>query len=399
MLFLPWRNEEQELVAIDPTEKARVNMDTIMENSKPFYSNREIDDTVLGCYITSIETEDDEGLDEEVVQNDMEIIENDQLVESFLTGSRSKSGGIEKFLAPKLIEEEEYLAKMQQLNSKQRKIVMHVLHCLKTDKTPFHIFLTGGAGVGKSHVISSIVQSYLRFCNKFKDIGTEEVCVIVSAPTGKAAFNVFGMTLHCAFKIPPTQHGGDIGKLSESVANTLRIKYKNVKLFIIDEISMVSGRQFSQIDSRLRQLFNSNLPFGGKSLLVVGHLRQLPPVSGGTRHFIFKTPPSSGKANIILRNPDWELFAFYELEEIMRQRDEAEFCKALNNMAEGEMDAQDIKLIKSREIGNDLSPPTEAIWLFPYNKDCREHNAKVYSKLSTNEASSVAFDKVVGKFT
>lgn len=395
MLFVPWRDEDNELVNVDPIKKSQDLMETILKNSKPYYSSREVDEHVLGNYINELENEDDEQ--GPVVQNEMECAEDEEYAQNILKGKTSKSIGVERFLLPKLIEDQKYFQIMQSLNRKQHKIVMDILHRLKTDQTPFHIFMTGGAGVGKSHVITAIVQSYIRHCNRLPGIPPEDPNVIVCAPTGKAAFNVFGMTLHCAFKLPPSQYGGDIAPLSDSAANSLRIKYKFVKLFIIDEISMVSARQFAQIDRRLRQLFNPDLPFGGKSILVVGHLRQLAPIPGGTRHHIFKTDPSCGLANIVPRNPDWEMFSFYELDEIMRQKGDHAFCKALNNMSEGCMDEEDICLIKSREISTTVIPPPEAIWLFPYNQECRQHNAKIHSNLDTEGAMSTAHDKVIGK--
>ncbi len=92
------------------------------------------------------------------------------------------------------------------------------------------------------------------------------------------------------------------------------------------------------------------------------------------------------------------MFSFYELDEIMRQRGEWEFCRALNNMAEGSMTQKDIDLLKSRQICPLLEPPREAIWLFPYNKECREHNSKVHSLLLTEGSLSEAWDKVVGEY-
>lgn len=399
MLFVPWRNEKDELIDIDSIKKAEEHMDTIKANSSPFYENKEIDDGILGTYITEIEN--DESVEEqEVVENEMQVIDDDNYAESFLTGKPSKSGVAEKFLPPKWIPNSEYHAIMRTLNDKQRRIVTEITHRLKKDEEPFHIFLTGGAGVGKSRVITAITQTYLRYCNKFDNLPTEDINVIVSAPTGKAAFNVFGMTLHCAFKLPANQYGGDLHKLDASSANTLRIKFKNTKLFIIDEISMVSAKQFAQIDHRLRDIFNSDKPFGGKSILVVGHLRQLPPIPGGRNQYVFKPPPSSRSA-LVTRNPLWSTFEFYELTEIMRQRGDTQraFCEALNNMSEGLMTGADISLLKSREIEkHNLQVPNNAIWLFEYNRDCQEHNKSVHEKLGTEGAISVAYDQVTGNF-
>lgn len=127
--------------------------------------------------------------------------------------------------------------------------------------------------MGKSHVITAIVQSFERYCNQQLSTDPEDTNVLVTAPTGKAAFNVLGMTLHTAFRLPPNYYSGPLLNLDDGVANTLSVKLAKLKLLIIDEISMVSYKQLAQIDHRLRQIFNSDREFGGISVLVVGHLR------------------------------------------------------------------------------------------------------------------------------
>lgn len=395
MLFVPWRNEEDELDSIDVLEAAEKRKDEIIRNSRQFYNNRELDDRVLGDYIHELEQTQDNFVsdDESINENQEEALEQDAHAESYLTNTKQKSAVTSAtILPPKLISDAEYFSIMRSLNENQRKIVMNILHCLKTGKLPFHIFLSGGAGVGKSHVITAIIQSYLRFCNKDKTISPDDICVSVSAPTGKAAFNIKGMTMHSTFRLNPTQ-SKKYTKLSDSIANSLRLKFRNTKLFIIDEISMVSATQLWMIDQRLKELFDKASAFGGKSILVVGHLRQLRPIGG---EYVFQAPRICQNAVFVDRNPLWEMFKFFELDEIMRQRGEREFCNALNHMADGCMDEDDIRLISNREISLTLQPPENAIWLFYTNKDCQEHNHAIHEKLNTDFALSTAFDKVTG---
>ena len=182
--------------------------------------------------------------------------------------------------------------------------------------------------------------------------------------------------------------------MDDGAINTLRAKLAGVKLFIIDEISMVSVKQLYDIDARLRQIYATTEDFGGRSVIVVGHLRQLPPVGG---RLVFKDPierPTGG----IVGNYLWENFKLYELTEIMRQKGELEFCKALNNMSEGCMDEDDIALIRSLEIKGDRKPPNEAIHLFKSNAECSKFNLEIHSKLGTDGCMSTAFDRVQGIF-
>jgi hypothetical protein len=348
----------------------------------------------LGNMMMDLEEETLENMEEEeLVENENEMI-NDYVVEENLTQEKYTSNKMQQFMPPRMIEEAEYLNVMRTLNQLQRRIVLDTLYKMKTSSEPFYTFLSGGAGVGKSHAITAIVQSCLRFQAKLPTTNPEEICILVTAPTGKAAFNVFGMTLHCTFKLPPTQYGGKLCNLDDSTLNSLRIKMRKVKLFIVDEISMVSVRQLFDIDQRLQQVFATTDDFGKRSFLVVGDFRQLPPIAA---QFIFDTPKHIPLGELA-GNHLWHRFKYIKLTEIMRQKGEHGFCKALNNMAEGTMDVEDIKLIKSREVTRTNKPPRKAIWLFRTNADCGDHNKTFHQTLDTEGAPSVAHDKVEGGF-
>ena len=99
-----------------------------------------------------------------------------------------------------MIQEEEYFKLLRSLNTSQREFFMHALHRMKTDTDPFHIFLTGGAGVGKSVVVTAIHQALLRFL-----INSDDPKILLGSPTGIAAFLIKGSTLHSLFHIPANQ--------------------------------------------------------------------------------------------------------------------------------------------------------------------------------------------------
>jgi hypothetical protein len=114
---------------------------------------------------------------------------------------------------------------------------------------------------------------------------------------------------------------------------------------------------------------------------------------------VFK-PPVHLPLGECVGNHLWEKFQLYELDEIMRQKGDAQFCKALNNMSEGCMDENDVKLIKSREMTPLLQPPNEAIRFCGTNEECDSYNEKVHLVLRQNQcgegADSIAYDKVQG---
>jgi hypothetical protein len=207
------------------------------------------------------------------------------------------------------------------------------------------------------------------------------------------------MTLHHCWRLPPNQYPGNLAKLDESDCNTLRTKVLQLKLIIIDEVSMMSVQHLFQLNSRLKQIFNTECDFGGKSILVVGHFRQLPPVGGSPVFTIPKMYANMTSLPQVHGNYLWSRFSLFELVEIMRLKDDAEFCVALNNMAEGIMTAADIELLKSREISVTNKPPDNAIRLFKFNEDCSDYNRKVHSNLPGETVISSAYDRIQGHGT
>ena len=99
------------------------------------------------------------------------------------------------------------------------------------------------------------------------------------APTGKAAFNIKGNTIHSALAIPACQSLKNYKPLDSSRLNTLRSQLGGVKLISLDEISMVGSTMFNvQINNRLKDIKGSKENFGGVSIIVIGDLFQLEPV-------------------------------------------------------------------------------------------------------------------------
>jgi ATP-dependent DNA helicase PIF1 len=100
----------------------------------------------------------------------------------------------------------------------------------------------------------------------------------VAAPTGKAANNVKGTTLHTLLNIK-VEKGDAFTPLSSEAAAELAAKFKNVKLLLVDEFSMIGARMLYKMDARLKQAFNNNdKPFGGCHVVLIGDTRQLEPV-------------------------------------------------------------------------------------------------------------------------
>ncbi|XP_044598273.1 ATP-dependent DNA helicase pfh1-like, partial [Cotesia glomerata] len=190
--------------------------------------------------------------------------------------------------------------------------------------------------------------------------GVESTKVLLCAPTGKAAFEIKGTTLHAASILPLNQCSTDLISLSSGTRNTLYAKLKDLSLIIFDKISIVGSRMIQQVDSRLKQIFQSSKPFGGISVIVLGDFNQLAPV--GDR-YIFQAHSMDFYGDII-GNPLWNLFTSYQLTEIMWQKDDFKFAEALNNLAGRTLSKNDLKLFESRIVHNDDHIPKDAIHLF-----------------------------------
>jgi ATP-dependent exoDNAse (exonuclease V) alpha subunit len=177
------------------------------------------------------------------------------------------------------MKEEEYYDLIRCLNIKQREFFLHVLTWIKTKQQPLYSFLTGGAGVGKSVVVKAIFQSLHRYQCSTEGEDPENIIILLYAPTGKAAYNINGVTIHNAFQIQPSK--GFNQSLFCDVLNTRRMKYRNVSVIMIDEISMVGNKMFALLDTRLKKIKGNDQLFGGVSLIAIGDFFQLKPVFDG----------------------------------------------------------------------------------------------------------------------
>jgi ATP-dependent exoDNAse (exonuclease V) alpha subunit len=181
-----------------------------------------------------------------------------------------------------------------------------------TAKAPI-VFVTGKAGTGKTTFIR-----YLR--ENFKGNS------VVVAPTGVAALNISGATIHSFFRFPPRVVTDDDVKLVRD-----RSLYRALQLLIIDEVSMVRAELIDAIDQFLQLNRESNEPFGGVQLVMVGDLFQLPPVlqrkeAEAIRVMGYESPYFFS-AKVLKRS---EMVA-KELTKIYRQEDER-FISALNRV-------------------------------------------------------------------
>jgi ATP-dependent exoDNAse (exonuclease V) alpha subunit len=206
-----------------------------------------------------------------------------------------------------------------------------VLNELET--TQDHYFITGRAGTGKSTLLQI-----------FRNTSRKRIAVL--APTGIAALNVRGQTLHSFFGFPPRM----INKADITIRRNRRL-YKNLDTIIIDEISMVRADMLDNIDYFLQVNRNSPKPFGGVQMIFFGDLFQLPPVISTTfEKQYFRTHYSSP---YFFSSHVWERptadFTKIELYKVYRQ-EERRFVNLLDNIRTAMMDYEDLMEMNERHV-------------------------------------------------
>lgn len=230
-------------------------------------------------------------------------------------------------------------------------------------------FITGKAGTGKTMLLKKIVQE----CRaRGKNIA-------VTAPTGIAAKNAEGKTLHSMFGLKTfvfipgqTRRWYHLDSARERII-------KNLDILIIDEISMVRCDVLDMVEHSLRRIKGNRKPFGGIQVIFFGDLFQLPPVVTDTEEELLykhyeKNSPYFFSSDVIKKMP----FPVLELEKVHRQPDE-EFVKILNNIREGNYLPSDRATLNRRyKPGYEPSENEPSIYLRTRNWKVDAHN---YSKL------------------
>ena len=286
-----------------------------------------------------------------------------------------------------ILPEEQYMELLRCLNNKQMHFYNHVIHWIKTKDEPLYTFLSGGAGVGKSVVIRALYQTLFRMLNLRGGENADDINVLLCAYTGKAAFNINGSTISSAFKQKIKQKDQT---MSCDNLNTFRSKYRNLSVVIIDEISMVSNSMLNFIDQRLQELKGTRKPFGGVSIIAVGDLYQLKPVSGD---WIFNN--SKKGAESLSLNLWKEYFTMFELTEIMRQKDDLDFAELLNRLRHNSLTEADmLKLKKCETVSTADDYNLNAPHLYAENFFMHLFNDSVISSMHTEKVIVPCHDSV-----
>lgn len=182
----------------------------------------------------------------------------------------------------------------------------------------------------------------------FKETTKKQVVVV--APTGVAALNVKGQTIHSFFRFPPGII--PISSIKKLKGNNI---YKKMEVLIIDEISMVRADMLDNIDLFLKVNRDSPLPFGGVQMVFIGDLFQIPPVVSQEyeKTFISSNYESAYFFSSNVFNFNKIQIDFFELKEIYRQKDQR-FINLLESIRTNEMDWEQLEELNSRYFPDQL---------------------------------------------
>lgn len=232
----------------------------------------------------------------------------------------------------------------------------------KTDKS---LFITGRAGTGKSTLLQLFRQT------------TKKKSVVV-APTGIAALNVKGQTIHSFFGFPPRLiQARDIHK------SFTRKWFKKIEVVVIDEISMVRADLLDAIDRSLQVNRDNPLPFGGVQMVFIGDLFQLPPIVSTEEEkrlfeMVYQTPYFFS-ANV-LKDFEWEIL---ELGKVYRQENR-HFLRLLDAVRLNQVDYEDLEDLNARYLPN-FEPPDSFVVLSPRNAKVDSINRRELANLTGHE--------------
>ena len=233
------------------------------------------------------------------------------------------------------------------LNFDQRRIVDNIVNAVCQKGIQVRQLISGQGGTGKSRVIYVLSQLVSQ---KTK---TSSLSVVVAAPTGLSAFNISASTIHRVLCLP-VEHGkpADYRPLNHDQLTTIRATMRDLKLLIVDEMSMVSSLTLLYIHLGLTEIMCSHELFGGVSVVFFADLLQLPPVKGN-QPFIkvteFEAKQRIGSVGTIAL---WQTLTYDELTINMRQKGDKEYSELLTNARVGYLTKEQLNVLSARLIAH-----------------------------------------------
>jgi hypothetical protein len=329
--FEPFKNEKNEYLKIKiEGQKKVVNLRADIFR-KDFYENKEVN------FDEKVRSIDGKFISD--YKKDIEAYKNRRVKEVSKRYDTARAKALKTDLIEKALKDKFESRTITNTNEE------NIINDLNQGKA---VFLTGGAGVGKSFTTNNIIKH-------FENRG---LSVAKLGSTGIASTNINGQTLHSFLEIGIKKDIKELqqfDKNNQERINKLNEKLKNTDLIVIDEISMVSDKQMEMINYRLK-----NANYQGK-LMVVGDFNQLPPVSKDEKvGYAFES-----KAWKDLKTQTHELT-------VIKRSDNKEFSQTLNRLRYGYISKEDNQMFLNMQ--NNKIDESKATYIYSTNKAVQNHN-------------------------
>ena len=365
MLYFPWR-DKTDLLSSDQTYTSKfyeADVQAVVENRAIFEPDadaltvaleamRNNEGNIVHSYDAINDQENSDLRDKTTSVSDLNESFNEQHP-SHLNPTQSNlhsSGTTTYHNQPSEISDYELQQSVRSLNPEQRcaydmvlswcrQLIKNMNSLKPFEVKPIYLFLTGGGGAGKSHLIKTIYHTAVKTF-RHPPFNPELATVLLLAPTGVAAINIDGTTVNTGLAIPK-ETGDYLRGMSDQKKTQYRISLKDLKLIIIDEISMIGNITLLHIHQRLKEIFgvSSTDLFAGISIIAVGDLYQLPPIKKKAVFDDYKME------TLNLCHPR-SVFKMIELTEIMRQKNDKAFTELLNRIRTASHTEHDITVLQ-----------------------------------------------------
>ena len=303
--------------------------------------------------------------------------------------------------------------RVSMLNCDQDRIFKHVTEhlthqqqhetgtCKCSALKPLQMFISGVGGTGKSFLIQTIQAKVAEIWKE----QTSGVTCVVAAPTGIAAFNIGGVTVHRLFQLPIEHEGktAEYWSLPKGSQKMLRTTLRDLKLVIVDEVSMLSSLNLAYMHLRLDEVFSGNDWFGSRNILFVGDLLQLPPVNGAPVFEKLHAKAILTRLGCMTSVNIWkETVVYDELTVNERQKEDAHYSELLNEVRRGVLTDETKATLQTRLIHTSVVDKFEElqsqghspVCLFPTRKACSEFNCEMLCRLSAETVEIPCIDDV-----
>ena len=269
--------------------------------------------------------------------------------------------------------------------------------CKCSDWKPLHMFISGVGGTGKSFLIKTIRT----LVSEIWHDKTESLLCAVTTPTGLAAFNVGGVTVHRLLQLPIEHEGRAAGYWRLGNLKVMCRSLSQLRLLIVDEVSMLSTLNLAYVHLRLDEIFGRDQWFGGVNMLFVGDILQLPPINGAPVFDRINNKSVASKLGCMTLVNIWQDTVLYDKLTINeRQKKDQAFSSMLDEVRRGCPSPECIQALQERVIETPVVDMFEELLvskqsplcLFPTRKSCQEF--KMLSRLEAEVKEIPCVDEV-----